>query len=116
VSLTPDNIRKWRKIGFAVIIACWFLLVIPMFIGAFGGYNTEKVWDPYTNKKLQGDDITRCDSDADLLLNEAQYMKKLERRWELQARKWMVKCRRKRPDLYDKVSRTRARLRHPEET
>ncbi len=111
--MTEEKIRKLRKIGFLVLIVAWFILVIPMFIGAFGGYNTEKVWDPYTGKVLNGDDVNRCESDATLLLNEAQTMNRLERRWELQARKWMVKCRKKNTELYDKVSRVRGKLQHP---
>lgn len=113
--MTPEKIRKYRKLGFLILIVCWFILVIPMFIGAFGGYDTDKVWDPYTGKALSTDEVFRCKSDATLLLNESDSMEKLERRWELQARKWMVKCRKKESDLYDKITRRRAKLRHPSE-
>lgn len=112
--MSPEQIRKFRKYGFIALGIFWLALVIPMFIGVFGGYNTDRVWDPYTGKALEGDDITRCAVDAELLLSEAETIEKLERRWELQARKWMVKCRKRKPDLYDKITRTRAHLIHPD--
>ena len=101
-----------RKIGFVVVIGAILCLVIPMLAGAINGYRNDEVWDPYTGQLLEGDDISRCNIDGRFLLDEALPMEALERSWELRARKWMVKCRKREGELYQLISRERGRLRH----
>lgn len=105
---------KVRKIGLVIVGIAILCLIIPMLAGAISGYRSGDVWDPYTGKKLEGDDVSRCAVDGDLLLNEALEMEKAERSWELRARKWMVKCRKREADRYQKITRERARINHPE--
>lgn len=101
-----------RRIGYVLFMGGGLIIFIPMLIGVGSGISNDRIWDPFTHKRVTTEAPEMdCTAEARRLLVQAGREEGLSARWDEPYRAWLTRCRQDNPQLYDMLTDARAELR-----